>query len=69
MKTIAVGIGKNSNMIKAISIFEQTYDLNIILIDNDDELVSAILNKNIDAVVVLNNSFQNIRFKHYLIFL
>ena len=63
MKTIAVGIGKNSNMIKAISIFEQTYDLNIILIDNDDELVSAILNKNIDAVVVLNNSFQNIRFK------
>lgn len=51
MKTIAVGIGKNSNMIKAISIFEQTYDLNIILIDNDDELVSAILNKNIDAVV------------------
>jgi len=51
MKTIAIGIGKNCNIIQAISIFEKTYDANFILIDNDDELVSAILNDDIDAVV------------------
>lgn len=51
MKTIAIGIGKNSNMIKAANIFEQSHNVNIKLINSDDELVSAILNDEIDAVV------------------
>ena len=51
MKTIAIGIGKNSNMIKAVSIFEHSYDVDIKLIQSDDKLVSAILNDDIDAVV------------------
>ena len=51
MKTIAIGIGKNKNINKAITLFEKSYDVNIIHIDNDDELVNAILDENIDAVV------------------
>ena len=51
MKTIAIGIGKNSNMLKAVNIFEQSHNVNIKLIDSDDKLVSAILNDEIDAVV------------------
>lgn len=51
MKTIAIGIGKNNNMIKAANIFEQSHNVNIKLINSDDELVSAILNDEIDAVV------------------
>lgn len=51
MKTIAIGIGKNSNILKAVNIFEQSHNVNIKLIDSDDKLVSAILNDEIDAVV------------------
>ena len=51
MKTIAIGIGKNSNMLKAVNIFEQSHNVNIKLIVSDDKLVSAILNDEIDAVV------------------
>ncbi len=51
MKTIAIGIGKNSNMIKAISLFRKTHNIHIKLIDNDSELVNAILDDEIDAVV------------------
>jgi len=51
MKTIAIGIGKNSNMNKAANIFRKTHDINIKLIYSDDELVSSILDKKIDAVV------------------
>lgn len=51
MKTIAIGIGKNSNMNKAANIFRKTHDINIKLIYSDDELVSSILDEKIDAVV------------------
>ena len=51
MKRIAIGIGKNCNIKKAISIFERTYDANITLIENDGELVNSILDNEIDAVV------------------
>lgn len=51
MKTIAIGVGKNKNIIKAIDIFKNKYQINIKLIQNDDELVKAILDEDIDAVV------------------
>lgn len=51
MKTIAVGIGENNNIVKAIDIFEKKYDANIKLIKNDSDLVTAILDDEIDAVV------------------
>ena len=51
MKTIAIGIGKNKNINKAIELFINSCDVNIIHIDNDDELADAILDDDIDAVV------------------
>ncbi len=51
MKTIAIGVGKNKNIIKAIDIFKKQYKINTKLIQNDDELVKAILDDDIDAVV------------------
>ena len=51
MKSIAVGIGKNNNIIEAIDIFKNKYEIDIKLIHNDDELVEAILDDEIDAVV------------------
>lgn len=51
MKTIAIGIGKNANIVKAINIFEDEYKINTKLIQNDDDLVKAILDDEIDAVV------------------
>ena len=51
MKTIAIGIGENSNIVKAINIFGKTNNVNIKLIDSDDKLVNAILDDEIDAVV------------------
>ena len=51
MKSIAVGIGKNNNIIEAIDIFKNKYEIDIKLIHDDDELVKAILDDEIDAVV------------------
>lgn len=51
MKNIAIGIGENCNIYNAISTFKKSFDANIILIENDNDLVSAILNNEIDAVV------------------
>lgn len=51
MKSIAIGIGKNNNIVKAIEIFEHKYNINTKLIHDDDELVKAILDNEIDAVV------------------
>ncbi|MBQ2652207.1 MAG: methanogenesis marker protein Mmp4/MtxX [Methanobrevibacter sp.] len=51
MKSIAIGIGKNENIRKAIEIFENKYEVKTELIYDDDELVKAILNDEIDAVV------------------
>ena len=51
MKSIAIGIGKNDNIVKAIEIFESKYDINTKLIHDDNELVKAILDDEVDAVV------------------
>lgn len=51
MKTIAIGVGKNKNINKAIHIFKDKYEINIKLIQNDDELVKSILDEDTDAVV------------------
>ncbi|WP_298498720.1 methanogenesis marker protein Mmp4/MtxX [uncultured Methanobrevibacter sp.] len=51
MKTIAIGVGKNKNILKAIQNFNNEQNINIKIIENDDELVSAILDGEIDAVV------------------
>ena len=51
MKTIAIGVGKNSNILKAIDIFKDKYKVDIKLIHNDNELVKSILDDEIDAVV------------------
>lgn len=51
MKTIAIGIGKNQNILTAAQNFKKEYEFDIKLIDGDDELVKAILDEEIDAVV------------------
>lgn len=51
MKTIAIGIGKNTNILKAIDIFKKEYEIDIKLIQSDEDLVKAILDDKIDAVV------------------
>lgn len=51
MISIAVGIGENENIKKACDIFKSENDVKIIFIKNDSDLVDAILDKNIDAVV------------------
>ncbi|WP_298521557.1 methanogenesis marker protein Mmp4/MtxX [uncultured Methanobrevibacter sp.] len=51
MKRIAIGIGENDNILKAIKIFQKEHDLDINRIDNDNDLVKAILDDDIDAVI------------------
>lgn len=51
MKTIAIGIGKNTNILKAIDLFKKEHKMDIELIQNDDDLVNAILDEKTDAVV------------------
>lgn len=51
MKTIAIGIGKNRNIQQAIDIFKSKYEIDIILIQNDNNLAKAIMDDEIDAVV------------------
>ncbi|WP_405274289.1 methanogenesis marker protein Mmp4/MtxX [Methanobrevibacter sp.] len=51
MKTIAIGVGKNKNITKALEIFKNRYPIDTKLIQTDDELVKSILDEDIDAVV------------------
>ncbi len=51
MIKIAIGIGKNTEILKAIEIFERKYKAEIVLVQSDDELANSILNEDIDAVV------------------
>ena len=51
MKKIAIGIGENKNILKAVQLFKEKHEIDIITIENDDDLVKAILDDNIDAVV------------------
>lgn len=51
MKRIAIGIGENCNILKAIQIFEDKHNIDIVHIENDNDLVKAILDDDIDAVI------------------
>lgn len=51
MKRIAIGIGKNDNILKAIEIFQNGHDIDIVYIDNDNDLVTAIMDYDTDAVI------------------
>lgn len=49
---IAVGVGENKNIKKAIDVFKKQYpDVEIIQVDNDDDLVKEILNPDTTGVV------------------
>lgn len=78
MIRIAVGIGKNKDIKKASDIFKkEKQDVEIILVDNDDEIIKAILDENVNAVVRgslpasgvmkhLNNEFDDISRATYI---
>ena len=52
MKTIAIGVGENENIIQACHIFKEKHPkTDIILIYSDDDLIKAVLDDNVDAVV------------------
>ena len=52
MKTIAIGVGKNENIIQACHIFKEKHPkTEIKLIYSDEELVKAVLSPKIDAVI------------------
>ena len=52
MIRITVGIGENKDIKKASDIFKkEKQDVEIILVDNDDEIIKAILDENVNAVV------------------
>ena len=52
MIKIAVGVGKNKNIIKAIDVFKKQHEnVEIIQIDNDNDLVETIFNPDITGVV------------------
>ena len=52
MKTIAIGVGENENIIQACHIFKEKHPkTDIKLIYNDADLVKAVLDRNVDAVV------------------
>lgn len=52
MKTIAIGVGENKNILQACNIFKnQRPDTNIRLIYDDEELVKAVLDSETDGVV------------------
>ena len=52
MKRIAIGVGENENIIQACHIFKEKHpDTDIKLIYSDNDLVNAVLDKNIDGVV------------------
>lgn len=52
MIKIAVGVGKNKNIITSCDIFKNEHEnVEITFVDNDNDLVNAILDENIDAVI------------------
>ena len=52
MKTIAIGVGENENIIQACHIFKEKHPkTDIKLIYRDEDLVKAVLDNNIDAVI------------------
>ena len=52
MKTIAIGVGENENIIQACHIFKEKHPkTDIKLIYKDEDLVKAVLDNNIDGVV------------------
>ena len=52
MKTIAIGVGENENIIQACHIFKEKHPkTDIKLIYSDADLIKAVLDNNIDAVV------------------
>lgn len=52
MKTIAIGVGENENIIQACHIFKEKHpNTDIKLIYKDEDLVKAVLDNKIDAVV------------------
>ncbi|OWT33569.1 hypothetical protein BGI41_01705 [Methanobrevibacter sp. 87.7] len=51
MIKITAGIGKNKNIAKACSILNKKSDIEINLVNTNEELISAIYDKNIDGVV------------------
>ncbi|WP_405306611.1 methanogenesis marker protein Mmp4/MtxX [Methanobrevibacter sp.] len=69
MKTIAIGVGENENIIQACHIFKEKHPkTDIRLIYSDDDLIKAVLDDNIDAVVrgslPASNIMQYLK-KHY----
>ena len=52
MKTIAIGVGENENIIQACHIFKEKHPkTDIKLIYSDADLIKAVLDNNVDAVV------------------
>lgn len=51
MTKISIGIGANCNILKAIEEFKKEYEVDINLVHNDNDLATAILDDDIDAVV------------------
>ena len=69
MKTIAIGVGENENIIQACHIFKEKHPkTDIKLIYNDADLVNSVLDKNIDAVVrgslPASNIMQELKEQH-----
>ena len=69
MKTIAIGVGENENIIQACRIFKEKHPkTDIRLIYSDDDLIKAILDDNVAAVVrgslPASNIMQYLK-KHY----
>ena len=69
MKTIAIGVGENENIIQACHIFKEKHPkTDIRLIYSDDDLIKAILDDNVAAVVrgslPASNIMQYLK-KHY----
>ena len=69
MKTIAIGVGENENIIQACHIFKEKHPkTDIRLIYSDDDLIKAVLDDNVDAVVrgslPASNIMQYLK-KHY----
>ena len=52
MKTIAIGVGENENIIQACHIFKEKHPkTNLKLIYSDEDLVKAVLDDKVDSVV------------------
>ncbi|WP_409199407.1 methanogenesis marker protein Mmp4/MtxX [Methanobrevibacter sp. DSM 116169] len=51
MITIAIGVGENKNILKAIDIFKKDNDCKIIAIHDENELINSIYDKNTDIVI------------------